>query len=139
MNQLKEMEVQVVADYTAAGTSDVDSSIIDMSDADGVIFIAKVATGASNNYLQASQGADSGLSDAQALEGSKVLMSTTPGVARLCIHRPAERYVRATIKRGTSTTAQSIIAIKYHLRKAPQADPTNYVSKTIVTPDEGTP
>jgi hypothetical protein len=138
MNLLSQISIDKVKDSTSNGTSDVVTSIVDMANYEGVVFITNIATPAANNGIKAQQGQDSGMSDSADLAGT-LLQNASAGDLRLEIHKPAERYLTATVKRGTSTVVGEIWAIRYGRRTMPDAVFTaGTKSKTFVSPDQGT-
>lgn len=125
---------------TAAGTSTVTGSTIDMQGYEGVLFIAKFGTAASNNTIKAQQDTDSAMGGAADLAGTSVGVGASDEIVWLDLYKPAERYVRALALRGTSTTLDSLWAIQYGPRVMPV---DNTVAGTIhgeviVSPAEGT-
>jgi len=128
------------AAVTAAGTSEVVGATIDMQNYEGVLFIAKFGTAASGNNLKAAQGEQSDMSDAADLKGTLVAVGASDEIVWLDLYRPEERYVRALIQRGTSSTLDWCIAIRYDPKKMPV---DNTIAGTIagevhVSPIEGT-
>ena len=128
------------AAVTAAGTSEVVGATIDMQNYEGVLFIAKFGTAASGNNLKAAQGEQSDMSDAADLKGTLVAVGASDEIVWLDLYRPEERYVRALIQRGTSSTLDWCIAIRYGPKKMPV---DNTIAGTIagevhVSPIEGT-
>lgn len=111
------IKITKVADHTTAGTSDVDSSGVDMSGYDGVLFLSSFGTAASNNTLEAQQGTDN--SNFDALVGTAVTSGSSDEDVWVDIFHPEERYVRAHSERGTSSTLESIWAIQYGARSLP--------------------
>jgi len=106
-----------VADHTTAGTSDVTGTGVDMSGYEGVIFITSYGTAAADNLPHAETSSDDGSADAYTdLAGTEVGVSTSDEDVWLEIKRPPERYVRIVAERGTSSTCESIWAIRYGAR-----------------------
>lgn len=124
---------------TAAGTTEVDGSGIDMQGYEGVLFIAKFGTAADGNTLQAQQSTDN--STFADLEGTLVDVDTSDEIVWLDIYKPAERYVRTQVQRGTSTTLDWCVAIRYGAHKLPVDNDTDGTidGKLVVSPAEGTP
>lgn len=140
MNLSKQVEIKSAAATTAAGTSEVDGATIDMEGYEGVLFIAKFGTAASGNTLQAQQGAASNLSDAADLEGTLVTVGASDELVYLDLVRPQERYVRIQAQRGTSSTLDWVVAIKYGARKLPVDNDTagTIAGEVSISPAEGT-
>ena len=140
MNLSRQVAIESGAATTGAGTTEVDGATIDTSGFEGVLFIAKFGTAASNNTLQAQQGAASNLSDAADLEGTSVTVGSSDELVYLDLYRPRERYVRIQAERGTSTTLDWCVAIKYGARKQPVDNDTagTIAGEVHVSPAEGT-
>ncbi len=125
---------------TSAGTTSINGATIDMAGFDGVVFVIKFGTAASNNTIKAQQGADSGMSDAADLAGTSVGVGASDEIVWLDIYRPQERYLRMVAARGTSTTIEWGMAIPY----GPRVQPVdNTIAGTIfgelhISPVEGT-
>jgi hypothetical protein len=110
-----------------------------------VVFIAALGTLASSAVtgLKVQMGNESNLSDAADLTGTAVSMADSDDnkLLVLDIHRPAERYVRSVVTRGTAdATIDGVIAIQYGARVLPGSqDSTVAGIETHVSPAEGTP
>lgn len=136
------IKVIKVKDHSTAATDAVNSDGVDMwqnGGYEGVMFLTSFGTAASGNTMNAAQGGDNS-SDWQDLEGTSVSSGTSDEDVWLDIYRPTDRYVRAEIARGTSSTLESIWAILYGARSIPV---DNTTSGTIVgeahnSPAEGT-
>lgn len=140
------VKITKLADHTPAGTTDVESASVDMAEDggyDGVVFVTSFGTAAANNSLKAQQSSDDGSADDFGdLEGTGVVTGTSPSYEDtvLDIFRPTKRYVRAVAVVDTSSTVESIWAIRYRSRDLPV---TNTVSGTLLaekhsSPAEGT-
>lgn len=139
---LPQIKLTKVKDHTAAGTTDVDSDILDMSGYEGVMFFTSLGTAAADNSIKIQQNTANSASGMADLEGTSIVSGASPSNEDLAsdIYRPRERYVRAKVIRTTSSTCESIWAIQYGPRTQPV---TNSVSGTIETethqsPAEGT-
>lgn len=126
---------------TAAGTTTINGDTLDTQGYEGVLFIIKFGTAASNNTIKAQQGAASDLSDGADLAGTSVGVGASDEIVWIDLYRPQERYVRMLGVRGTSTTIDWGIALLYGATKMPV---DNTVAGTIhgelhVSPSEGTP
>jgi hypothetical protein len=122
-----------VADHTAAATTDVTSSSVDMQGWDGVVFFTSYGTAAADNLIHIEQSSDDGSSDTFTdVAGSEVNASGASDEDQFVdILRPEERYLRCIAVRGTSSTCESIWALQYRGRKAPFASSPNLTSGTI--------
>ena len=140
MGMLNSCKLTKVADQTANGTSTINSSVIDMSGYEGVIFFTNILTAASGNILKVQQGQASNLSDAADLASSGQSSGTSDEVVAVDVVKPQERYLRATVVRGTSTILGEIWALQYGCRSRPQSNVLSGTinSKTLVSPAEGT-
>lgn len=109
----------VVSGYTAAGTSPITATGVDMLGWDGVMFLAQLTVANDNNYLTA------GLADTDAAytpnTSARVVSGTSPSNEYLVldIQRPTKRWVNAIMTLGTSSAIVGIWAIRYRGRNAP--------------------
>lgn len=140
MSQLSNhVKLTKVADHTAAGTTAVNSTGIDMAGYEGVLFITSFGTAATDNTVNAAQGDTLG-GTYDDLAATSVASGTSDEDVWVDVYRPRDRFVRLEAARGTSSTLESIWAIQYGARKQPQ---DNTISGTIigeahVSPAEGT-
>ena len=116
-----------------------------MANFEGVLFIAAFGTldaGAATG-IKVQQGAQANLSDAADLAGTALSMADTDDNKLLMVdvNRPAERYVRAVVTRGTANAViDGVIAIQYGTRVLPAVQDTSVAgSEAHVSPLEGTP
>jgi hypothetical protein len=115
-----------------------------MANYEGVVFIAALGrlTSGALTALKAQMGNESNLSDAADLAGSAIAIADSDDnkLLVLDIHRPAERYVRAVVARGTAdATIDGVIAIQSGPRVLPVTqDSTVAGIETHVSPAEGT-
>jgi hypothetical protein len=129
-----------VADYTSAGTTDINSSIVDTAGYAGVVFLTSLGTANATNTIKVQQSATNATNDMTDLEGTKVSSGTSDEDLIVEVHQPTDRYVRAVVNRGASSTCESIWAILYGQGNSIA---TNSVSGTQVaevhaSPAEGT-
>lgn len=114
-----------VEDHTTAGTSDVESDSVDMSNYTGVIFVTSFGTAATDNGCHIESSSDDGSSDTFAdLTGTEALSGSSDEDVWLDLRNPRERYVRAECLRGTSSTLESVWAIRYGGRSLPTDNTT---------------
>ena len=114
-----------VEDHTTAGTADVESDSIDMANYTGAIFVTSNGTAASNNTCHIESSSDDGSSDTFAdLTGTEVGVASSDEDVWIDIRNPRERYIRAECLRGTSTTLETIWAIRYGGRSLPTDNTT---------------
>lgn len=138
MNLSKSVKISQGAATTTAGTSEVDGDGIDMSGYEGCLFICKFGTAASGNTLQAQQSQDN--SSYADLEGTLVTVGSSDEIVYLDLVKPQERYARVQAQRGTSSTLDWCVAIRYGARKVPVDNEIagTIAGETSVSPAEGT-
>lgn len=141
----KNTKITRVKASAVAGTSDINSDIIDMANYEGVLFIVALGaiTSGAVTSIKGQQGAASSMSDAADLVGTGVTIADTDDdkVVWLDIKNPQERYVRCVLDRGTQNAVlDGIIAIQYGPRKAPTTHDATTVlgGEAHVSPAEGT-
>lgn len=123
---------------TATGTTTIDSATYDMAGYDGILFVVRLGSPAANNNIRVQQDSASNMSGAADLAGTLV-NSATVNAHAVDVQRPSKRYVRCRVTRGTTTTIDSIIAIRYHARSKPVAQASaSLVLEQHSTPAEGT-
>jgi hypothetical protein len=147
-NLAQAVEVRRVVNATAAGTTTINGSSVDTQGYDGVAFIALFGalTATQVTSLKAQQSSDDGSTDSYddlAGSGSGNLADGDGNkVLVLEVFKPAKRYVRPVILRGTANAAvDGVIALLFRAEKTPVPTGTT-VAKTPVqvrTPAEGTP
>lgn len=140
MNLSNAVKISQAAATTTAGTSSVNGTALDMSGYEGVLFIAKFGTAASDNTIHAEQDTASGMGSAADLAGTSVGVGASDEIVWLDLYRPQERYVRMVADRGTSSTLDWAVALQYGSKSQPV---DNTIAGTIhgelsVSPSEGT-
>lgn len=132
------VKITKVQDHTAAGTTAVNSTGVDMAGYEGVLFVTSFGTAASGNTLEAAQSADD--STYNDLAGTSVTSGTSDEDVWIDVYRPIDRYVRVEAARGTSSTLESIWAIQYGGRVQPVDNTTSgtIIGEAHVSPAEGT-
>lgn len=136
------IKITKVAAASSAGTSAVESSAVDMAGFEGVLFFTTIGTSNAGNFLKAQIGEKADGSDAADLEGTKVTAEAGGQVVWVDVYRPDpnQKYVRAHVTRGSSTTVGDIYALQYESRK--QVVDNNIentiIGKLVVSPYEGT-
>ena len=138
-NLMDEVRVEKSADGATAGTSDVNGTAIDLSGYDGVMFMARIGTANTANFLKAQEGDTS--SPTADIEGSKSEPQGNDEFAILDVHKPLKRYIRAVLERGVSTTSGDIYAVLYKGRKQAQDNTRSgeNISVRLISPVAGTP
>jgi|TARA_Y100000034_G_scaffold132026_1_gene194062 hypothetical protein len=147
MNMSKGSEIKRVMNAVAAGTSDQNSSSVDMQNFESVTFIASLGTLSASQVttMKAQQSSDDGGSDAfadlAATQTDAMADDDDDQCIVLEIVKPRERYVRVVLERATGNAViDGILAIKTGPRKKPTTHDaaTVQTSKTVVSPAEGT-
>ena len=139
MNLSSDIAIEKAAAPAVAGTTEVETSAIDMQGFNGVMFVTAIPTidAGGLNYLQGKQGETSGGSFA-ILAASAVTPEVNGDVVGLDIFQPRERFVKASVLRNTSSATETIIALKYKGIKRPELnDATPVIKKLLQSPAEG--
>ena len=144
MNLLREGKVTRIINATAAGTTDINSTVIDMQGYEGVelvVMFGTISAGAVTS-VKAQQGTLSDGSDMVDLEDTSVSIADSDdnGVVLLDIYQPKERYVMLVVNRGTADAViDGAIAIQYDAKEVPVTQDTTVAgSEFHLSPDEGT-
>lgn len=144
LSLVKDAAIDRVSNAVAAGTTDVNSTGVDMQDfesvAFGVLFGTITATAVTS--IQIDHSDDNSAWNAVASSKVTVADSNSNKIAFTESIRPTKRYVRCTVDRGTANAViDGIIAIRIGPRKAPvtqgsthAAQPTSIVGSTTGTP-----
>lgn len=140
MNLSTQVAIRSALATTAAGTTEIDGATIDTQGFEGVLFIAKFGTAASNNTLQAQQDSASGMGTVADVLGTSVAVGTSDEVVWLDFNKPLERYVRVQGERGTSSTLDWGVAILYGAKRQPVDNATagTIAGELHASPIEGT-
>jgi hypothetical protein len=137
VDRLSDGIVFTVEAPVATGTTAIDSTPLDMAGYAGVIWIVRLGTAAANNNIRAQQDVDAAMGAAADLTGTLVA-SGANNVVVLEITLPIERYFRLRVTRGTTTTIDSLIAIRYGARQRPTTLPPGVSFETWQYVPEGT-
>jgi hypothetical protein len=140
------VKILKVESTTAAGTTVIETDVVDTADYQGVAFLFSadgITTGAVTS-VKVQQGAAANLSDAADLVGTNIPIADDDDNQTFLIDvlRPQERYVRVVVSRATQNAAIGTI---YALLYGPARSPvTNAVADTLTvekhdSPAEGTP
>jgi len=138
---LKEARITEVISATTAGTSTIASSAVDMANYENVVFITSLGTAAADNGHKVNQSSDDGSADDYTdLLGSSLLCNGTGKVVVSEVIRPTKRYVKCSVVRGTSTTINNCICIRWGAKtKSVTNTVTNSMNtELLVSPAEGT-
>jgi hypothetical protein len=145
MNLMKNTKLTRVSNAVAAGTTDINSSEIDMQNFEGVVFIVAFGTitASAVTSIKAQQDTATGMASAADLEGTGVTVADDDDnqLFWLDIFRPQERFVRCVVDRATqNAVVDGIWAVQY----GPKKKPTTHDSTTVgggevhASPAEGT-
>ena len=135
----EDTKITVVKTAQAAGTSTITSDSVDMQGYDGVCFLCYYGTAAANNLITAEQSADdSSYADLEGSQPNSAGASTE--LQYVDIVRPTDRYVRIDAVRGTSSTIDLILAIRYRARSRAIDNNTagTIEGERLLSPAEGT-
>jgi len=128
----------------AAGTTDIEGAIVDMSGFEGVLMIITFGaiTGSAVTSIKAQQGAAALMGDAADLLGTSQTIADDDDEQTFYIdvYKPQERYVRLYVDRGTQN---AVVASAEYIQYGPKAAPTTHQATVIsgethISPIEGT-
>lgn len=134
-------KLDMASTYATAATSSVTGTGYDCSNYEGIIFYSRFGTAAADNTLKAQQSSDDASTDAYSdLEDSSVEVGASDEQVWLEVRRPVKKWVKPIGLRGTSSTMDPIIAIRYGARSLPVDNTTagTIHGKVIISPAEGT-
>lgn len=142
MNLSKNVNIIVVSAASAAATTAVNSSIIDMSGWDGVVFVAVTGplTSTSVLTLAAQESTANSTGGMAAIAGGATPAYTAAGTETLNsfiveVYRPQQRYLRAVLTRATANAVvDTIIAIQYCGTKLPPTLDATVLAAAFVAP-----
>jgi hypothetical protein len=120
MSLFENFRVRVVAASTAADTSAITSSTVDMRGYKDVAFFVTLGTPATNNILKL-RGSDDDSTYAD-ISGAVVVPGATDGAQYVRLVKPAKRYIQAVVTRGTSSALGPILAFQGDARIDPQSN-----------------
>ena len=112
-----------------------------MANYENVVFITSLGTAAADNGHKINQSSDDGAADDYTdLLGSSLLCNGTGKVVVSEVIRPTKRYVKCSVVRGTSTTINNCICIRWGAKtKSVTNTVTNSMNtELLVSPAEGT-
>jgi hypothetical protein len=138
----EDVKVTLVQAALADGQTDPDSSSVDMSGYDGVMFIGVVGTitgSGTANLIAAQSSDDSTFATLSGMTATKTAAAQSDTTMILDVQRPADRYVRTTLTRAVANSVYGgTIAIQYKARSlAAAAALANSIVRGI-TPAETT-
>lgn len=142
MNQfLNENLLLNLAPPTVAGTTTITSAAVDMANgANSVVFEVEIATHASGNYIKVQESDTTTDGDYSDIAGSKTIGLADADIVAVEIFKPAKRYLRAQVVRGTSSALGPILGVQQMQRVTPPSgnNVTGVVSQILITPALGT-
>lgn len=124
-NLSKELKITHLKAHTAAGTSTLTSSEVDMEGYEGVIFVTAYSVANANNLVTMHGGDATGV-----LAATLALKATGTSDEKIVldVFRPIHRFNALVCSVGTSSTVESIWAIQYGARTK---DVTSALSGTL--------
>jgi hypothetical protein len=139
MNLSKQAKWTRVSNAVAAGTSEIDSAVINMSDFEGVVFavaFGTITSGAATTVKlqQSLVGDGTGMSD---IAGSHITVADTADNTLVLsdlfqVDSTAGGYLRCVVTRATqNAVVDSITAIQYQPRNKPPVQDATTVSSTL--------
>lgn len=141
MNLSKCVQLTRVKSSVVAGTTAVDSNILDMAGFDGVMFVALLGTVTSGSVLTlvTQQNTANSTSGMATITGASAGVTDTAGEKSngaliVDVYRPLQRYVRAELTRTTANAVvDGILAIQYAAGHKPTTqDVTTILASTFV-------
>jgi len=145
MNLLKNVKIDQILGYTAAGTDAKTSDIIDMSGYDGCLFIAEFDTiiEAGTINVQVLQNTADSTSGMAAVAGTAAHTVTAANAAlsqsaiAVDIYRPAERYLEVIVTPATQNAVIcGVTAIRYKGKMGPDANGDLLKGTQLISPAE---
>lgn len=139
---LGDVKITKLNDATAAGTSAINSTVVDMAGYDGVVFLTNTGTFTASGTATAKVQQDSavGMGAAADLTGTSQAFVDTDDNKSVAvdIKRPLERYLRLVVTRATANSEWGPIwALQYRARTLPVTQGVDK-SEQHLSPAEGT-
>lgn len=140
-------KIQSVCNATegTAGTTDINTDIVDTAGYDGVAWIVTFGaiTSGAVTSVKIQQGAAANMSDAADLEGTAITVADDDDaqMALTEVIKPTERYVRLVVDRGTqNAVVENVTAILFKGSVLPVTQDSTAViaTETHLSPAEGT-
>jgi len=145
MNLLKNVKVDQILGYFAAGTTAKTSSIIDMQGYDGVLFVAGFGTLLETGTLnvQVLQDTDSAGGTMAAVAGTAAYTVTaadallTHSAIAVDVYKPQKRYLEVTVTPAVANAViLGVVAIRYKGKMGPDANGDLLKATQLISPDE---
>ena len=115
--------------YTAAGTSTITSSAIDMQGYEHLMVIALIGTAAANNIVTVQTGDTTTTAATTATSAS-----ASVSLQVIDVQNVNKRYVKISVARGTSSTIEQVSVIRYGARSAAVTQAATTAVATFNTP-----
>uniref|UniRef100_A0A6M3L3H8 Uncharacterized protein n=1 Tax=viral metagenome TaxID=1070528 RepID=A0A6M3L3H8_9ZZZZ len=147
MNLSKNVKIDQILGYFAAGTTKRTSAILDMKGYEGVLFVAGLGTIIENGTIdvypeQNTSDSTVGMAE-QAGTAAYTVTAAAAALTYSCIivdiYKPLERYIQCNITPAVSNAViLGIVAIRYKGKMGPEAMTTPYPLKAtmLVSPSE---
>lgn len=139
MYQLTEdVVIQKVSNGATAGTTEVDSSIVDMSGWDGCCFIVDLATVVDASVLtlnvqENSANSTSGMATITGATATFTASTSSNKTLIVDVIKPSKRYVRAQFTRtAQNATVNTILCVLYRARSRPTSADASALAQTTV-------
>jgi hypothetical protein len=145
MNLLKNVKIEQILGYFAAGQVAKTSDIIDMQGYDGVLFVAGFGTiiEAGTINVQVLQDTDSAGGTMAAVAGTAAHTVTaadaalTQSAIAVDVYKPLERYLEVTVTPATQDAViLGVTAIKYKGKMGPDANGDLLKATQLISPSE---
>jgi hypothetical protein len=139
-NFLNNSKLVKLQDHTAAGTTELTSSIVDTAGYRGVVFFTSVSTANATNSMKIQQNTANQTTGMADLTGTSITSGSSDEDLITEVHQPLERYLQVVVTRGASTTCESVWACLYGGTTGVTANTTSgtQIAELHVSPAEGT-
>lgn len=129
-----------VVNATAAGTTPINGTVLDMQGFESVVFVCALGalTATQVTSLKAQGGNAANGSDMADLVGAVTANAADADSNKLLVLEvvrpdPTLRFIRCVVNRGTANAAvDSVVATQYADKRVPESDDSATVSKTLV-------
>jgi len=145
MNLLKNVKIDQILGYFAAGQVAKTTSIIDMSGYEGVLFVAGFGTIVANGTInvQVLQNTANTTVGMAAVAGTAAHTVTAANAAltqsaiAVDVYKPLERYLEVTVTPATQDAVLlGVTAIRYKGKMGPDANAALLKATQLISPDE---
>lgn len=141
MNLSNEVKItRIKAPTSAAGSTVLESDVIDMAGYEGVLLVAAFGTAAADNVLSAKMSSANDTGTMGAVEGTSVGAGASDEVQWIDLYRPRKRYLQLVATRATSSKMGEMWAYQYGSRTKPVDNTTagTIHGELHVSPSTGT-